>query len=605
MLTLFLVMGFSGLSARLLFVQIFQHDEWEALAEKDYTRKTIEPAERGVIFDCDGEQLVHNRPVRTVIADWYQLSDYRVLIRGVAASRGVSVDEVTVEYGVRKPDLDKLFDDYMDYIAAVAAPELEMPFDEVRGLLKFGERKEVVIASGLSKADADRLEARFSGAGIRGVRLRDGVERFYPGGQIMAHVLGFVDRDQVGREGIERTFDNVLAGEEGYRYIQVDRRGREISAYRGEEKPAKRGANIHLTVDGDIQVIVEQELRAAMEEFRADGMMAVLVDPFTGDILALANTPAFDPNTREGERKNCLITDVFEPGSTFKIIAAAAALDTHKVSPRTVINCSHGYFQEGKLSIRDHHPYGDLTVGGVLQKSSNIGAFFLARMAGMKTYYDYISKFGFGRRTGIELSAEARGVVRMNGNLIDFSRLSYGYAVNTTPLQVAMAYSAVANGGNLMRPRLLTKVVKDDGTVLRQTKPQILERAVSSRTAAQLRTMLESVVSEKGTAKLAAIPGYHAAGKTGTTKKLNMQTGRYYDSRYVTSFAGFAPAADPELVCVVVADNPRPRDDIPAYGGTVAAPVFSRIMRRVLAHRDVAPTLPVEEEEKGELVSAQ
>ncbi len=605
MLTLFLVMGFSGLSARLIFVQIFQHDEWEARAEKDYTRKIIEPSERGVIFDCDGEQLVHNRPVRTVIADWYQLNDYRVLISGVAASRGLSVDEVTEEYGVRKPDLDKLFADYMDYIAAVAAPELDMPFDELRALLKFGEKKEVIIASGLSKADADRLEAKFSEAGIRGVRLRDGVERFYPGGEIMAHVLGYVDREQDGREGVERTFDSVLAGEEGFRNIQVDRRGREISAYRGEEKHAQPGANIHLTVDSDLQVIVEQELRAAMEEFRADAMMAVLIDPFTGDILALANTPAFDPNTRVGERKNCLITDVYEPGSTFKIIAAAAALDSKAVSPRDVIFCHNGYFREGKLSIRDHHPYGDLTVGGVLQKSSNIGAFFLARMAGMKTYYSYISKFGFGRRTGIELSAEARGVVRMNGNLIDFSRLCYGYAVNTTPLQVAMAYSAVANGGNLMRPRLLAKVVKEDGTVLRQTKPQILERAISSQTASQLRTMLESVISEKGTAKLAAIPGYPAAGKTGTTKKLNMQTGRYYDSRYVTSFAGFAPATDPEVVCVVVVDNPRPRNDVPAYGGTVAAPIFSRIMRRVLAHRDVAPTLPIDGDEESELVSTQ
>ncbi|QQL44704.1 peptidoglycan D,D-transpeptidase FtsI family protein [Sulfuriroseicoccus oceanibius] len=593
-LTLVLVLALSGLSTRLLFVQVFQHEHWSEIAEKDYERKVIVPTERGVIYDRNDHQLVYNRPVRKVVADWYQLSDYRVMVSGVAKAKGMDRDAVIEEYGTRDEAVDVLFPEYLDHVARTLAPSLGMEESELRGMLRFDKRREVVIARSLNKAQADDLKQLLREQSITGIRMENGEERYYPSGKSLCHVLGYVNHELKGQEGIERTCDEVLSGEEGYRYIQVDRRGNEIAEYRGETKDAVKGESVKLTVDLSLQVIVEEELQRAQEEFRADRFMAVLIEPFSGDVVAMATTPGFDPNTREGERKNNVLTDVYEPGSTFKLLAIAGALNEKVVTPRTSIFCHHGYYRSGKLRIRDHHPYGDLTVSEVMMKSSNIGTYKVASMLGMNRFYDYVDKFGFGRSTGIELSAEASGSVRKTGNLIDFSRLSYGYAVATTPLQVAMAYAAVANGGNLMRPRLIDSYIDADGEVIRQTKPQVIERVISERTASQMRAILQTVVTKKGTAKRAAIPGYNVAGKTGTTKKLNMETGRYYDKRYITSFCGFAPAEDPRMVCIVVADNPRPRDDIPAYGGTVAAPVFARIMQRVLTYCDVPPTLPVD-----------
>jgi cell division protein FtsI/penicillin-binding protein 2 len=374
----------------------------------------------------------------------------------------------------------------------------------------------------------------------------------------------------------------------------VDRRGRQVPAYRSSEVPPKHGANLYLTVDSALQRIAEEELVAGHREFGYKHAAIVLMDPATADVLALANFPAFDPNSLEGERRNFAFSDLYEPGSTFKVVAHLAALDTGVVNHSTPIFCHHGDFSDGPVRISDVGRYGDLTVAMVLAKSSNIGTFKIARMVGMDRYYEYVRRFGFGQRTGLGLTGEAAGVVRQDRNIVDFSRCAYGYSVSVTPVQLANAYCAIANGGVLLRPRIVREVRDNEGKQLWQNQREERHRVASAKACAQILVGMREVVDTHGTGTKADVPGYTVAGKTGTAHRWSVEKKNYDKERPVVSFAGFLPADRPRLVAVVVCSEPSSAHVKPA-GGTVAAPIFARVAARAMEHMAVPPDRPLPE----------
>jgi len=578
---LLLVAAFSGVALRLFEVQVVEREKWQKRAEVSYARTVPLPAKRGVIYDRNGEQLVHNLPTFSMAADRIQLEDPLSVMRCLVAARGRR--EGDPRAGETVPPA--VMSEYRGQIARVLARSLDGSEADWLARLDFGRRQWVVLQKDLTTDEVRPIRQALERAGIRGIVFEEGSRRFYPGGTFLCHVLGFADHEGRGREGVEGSMDRWLEGEPGFRRIMVDRKGREI--HRGEEKPARNGGNAHLTIHSGLQTLLEEELAAARGEYKLERVCAVLVDPATGDILALANHPVFDTNTRLGERRNFAFSDVYEPGSTFKMVATAAGLDSGVVNLETRIFCHHGRLVEGKLSVPDHSPYGWLTVEQVFAKSSNIGTFQIARMVGLDRYYEYVANFGFGRRTGLPLSSENSGVVRNNRNLVDFSRASFGYAVSVTPVQLAYAYSVLANDGVRMKPRLVDRVTDERGRVLWQNPVESRGRVISARAATQTTRAMCAVTDDAGTGTRARVEGYTVAGKTGTARRYDPATRQYQSSGFV-SFAGFLPADNPRLVCVVVGENPQ-TTGVSRYGGTIAAPIFARIAGRAMRVLDVPP----------------
>jgi len=354
---------------------------------------------------------------------------------------------------------------------------------------------------------------------------------------------------------------------------------------------------VQLTLDMGMQAILEEELAAGLAEFQSEKGAIVLMNPNTGELLAMASFPSYNLNTRKNVVKygfDFATQAIYEPGSTFKIISTSGALDKGLVNPDTEIFCHNGVYHKGSIRVPDHHPYGMLPVWKVLQKSSNVGAYKIALQLGRKNFYGYVKAYGFGSKTDIDMAGESAGVVRNTGNPTDFSRIAYGYAVSVTPLQVACAYSAIANGGMLMRPLLVKSVMANDGTTIMNFKPEPVRRVIKEKTAEQMRKALATVVSLQGTARRAKVPGFKVAGKTGTTVKINTKGGGYMHGRYTVSFAGMMPAEKPAFVCVVVVDDPQ-TNEVHRYGGTIAAPIFAKVAARVANRMGLEPTEPIEE----------
>jgi cell division protein FtsI/penicillin-binding protein 2 len=309
----------------------------------------------------------------------------------------------------------------------------------------------------------------------------------------------------------------------------------------------------------------------------------------------MASRPHFDLNQRNDVATNGFnyaIQAIYEPGSTFKIVAAAGVLNEGLARPQTSVFCHNGHYQVGAISVPDHHPYGNLTLEGVLVKSSNIGAYKFALQLGANRFFDYASRWGFGEKTGIMLSGESAGICRNTNNAVDFSRASYGYALNVTPLQMACAYGVIAGDGKLLKPRIVKSLVANDGTVIETYKPEVVAQVIKPRVAKQMREALAKVTEEGGTATLAAVPGHKVAGKTGTALKHNPNGRGYLDGRYTVSFAGMLPAQNPAFVGIVVIDDPL-TDKVKRYGGTIAAPAFGRIGARAAAYLNIKPTEPL------------
>ncbi|MFV1996215.1 MAG: peptidoglycan D,D-transpeptidase FtsI family protein, partial [Verrucomicrobiales bacterium] len=354
------------------------------------------------------------------------------------------------------------------------------------------------------------------------------------------------------------------------------------------EKLPVPGNTVRLTIDMSLQVKLEGILDEAWEKYRPEKISSVWIDPRTGDVLAMASRPHFDLATRQGNRRNAAISDMYEPGSTYKIVAASGALDCGVVAPGTEIFCHNGKYTDRGLVLNDHHPYGWLTTEGVLIKSSNIGIYEIGRQLNRDRFHDYMTRFGFGRRTGIELTSEAGGVVHpvRNWNRTSFSRMTMGYAVGVTPLQVAMAYSTIANGGELLQPHIMKSVEDVYGRVIERSSRTVVRRVISEKTASQMRRALMKVTQKGGTATRAAMPGYDIGGKTGTAQK-NIPGVGYAKGRYVVSFVGILPAQSPEIVGLVVVDDPHAEGHL--YGGTIAAPIWKEMATQVVKLRGIPP----------------
>jgi cell division protein FtsI (penicillin-binding protein 3) len=546
---------FSLFSFRLVYLQMIKHDEYAGLAAEKHVRKQRIYASRGTILDANNEVLADNVPMRTVSAEPPHITNAELTARLISQALKIPISEI----------LEKLRSD----------------------------RKYVVLQREVDEAPALALKAKLESVKLGGVLFEPDSRRIYPNGSMLCHVIGFTDFEHHGIQGVEASMEEYLHGQDGYRYIEHDRKDREIVPYRGQERAPRDGYQVHLTIDLNLQNIVEREIDAAVREYRPKKATIILMRPQTGEVLAMANRPNFDLNERSEakpeEMKNRAIIDMMEPGSTFKIVAVAAALNEHKVQPDSTVFCENGVFTYGGSKLHDHKPYGELSVQDILIKSSNIGAAKLAISLGDEKFYEYIRRFGFGERTGIELPGEISGLIRppRAWTKISITRLPMGHEVGVTPLQMTMAMAAIANGGKLMTPRIVKSVTDAEGRVISSLKPIELRQVVSPQTAQQIGNALRGVVSDRGTAVGAAVPGFTIAGKTGTAEKLGPD-GHYERDRFVVSFSGYLPAEHPEFVGLVVLDDAQTTPEM-NYGGIVAGPIFARIAEKAAQYLDLHP----------------
>src|SRR6266480_1023124 len=564
-------MLFSLFSFRLVQIQMIKHDEYAGLAAEKHVQKQIIHSQRGAILDANGDVLANNVPVQTVVADATRLNDIEVIVDLVSQT-------------------------------------LKLPARELREKLQ-GDRRYIVIKREVPDAIANSLREKLRAQNLRGIDFERDTTRLYPNGSMLCHVIGFTDFDHRGIQGIESSVEEYLHGEDGYRYTERNRAGQEIVLYRGQERAPRNGYNVRLTVDLNLQNIVENEIDAAMREYSPNKATIILMRPETGEILAMANRPSFDLNLRSEAKpeqmKNRAIIDMMEPGSTFKIVAAAAALNEHKVRPDSVLFCENGLWNYGGSALHDHRAFGYLSVRDILVKSSNIGAAKLALSVGDQKFYEYVRRFGFGERTGIELPGEINGVIRppQTWSKISITRIPMGHEIGVTPLQMAVAMSTIANGGKLVTPRIVKSVTASDGKIVSSVSPVVLRQVISAETAKQIGDALRGVVSDQGTAAAAAVPGFTIAGKTGTAQKVNPHGG-YDHGKYVVSFLGYLPADHPEFVGLVVLDDAHTSKPELNYGGLVAGPIFSHVAEKAARYLDLEPheeirkALPIQRVEK-------
>jgi cell division protein FtsI (penicillin-binding protein 3) len=557
---------FSAFSFRLVYLQMIKHDEYAGLAAEKHVYKQAIYAERGLILDANDEVLAHNIPVETVVADATHLNNRAALI-------------------------------------PVLHDALKIPLRELSEKLG-GDRRYIVLKREVPEATAVVLKEKLRGQNLHGIYFERDSTRIYPNASMLCHVIGFTDFEHRGIQGVESSMEEYLHGQDGYRYIEHNRAGQEIVLYRGQERAPRNGFQVHLTIDLNLQNIVENEIDAAMLEYTPQKATIILMRPRTGEILAMANRPHFDLNERSEAKpeqmKNRAIIDMMEPGSTFKIVSAAAALNEQKVRPDTTIFCENGLWNFGGRPLHDHKAYGELSVRDILVKSSNIGAAKLAISVGEEKFYEYIRRFGFGERTGIELPGEIGGVIRspQSWSRISITRIPMGHEVAVTPLQMTSAMATIANGGKLVTPRIVKSITAEDGRTVSTFSTAVLRQVISPETAAQIGNALRGVVSDQGTAAAAAVPGFTISGKTGTAQKVDPKGG-YEHGKYVVSFSGYLPSENPEFVGLVVLDDAHTTRPELNYGGLVAGPIFSRIAEKAARYLNLEP-----HEELGKLPAA-
>lgn len=437
----------------------------------------------------------------------------------------------------------------------------------------------------LTPAESARLKA----LGIKGIEFVKEPKRFYPNGSLASHLIGYADIDNKGLEGLELLYDEYLKGSPGYRATFRDAKRRPIASFEYEYFPSVDGLDLVLTVDEIIQHIAEREIDRAMKDAHPKGACIIVMDPKTGDILALSNRPTYDINSFEKvspeSKRNRVVTDMFEPGSVFKIVTAAAAIEKKVVGLNDKFFCENGEYKIAGHILHDHKPHGWLTFRQVIEKSSNIGTVKVAQILGPSELYRFVKAFGFGELTDIDLPGEVRGFIRPTSlwSKLSIGAIPMGQEVTVTPIQLACAISAIANGGGLVKPHIVKAVQDKHGEIIKSFEPTVLRRVLSEETAAIMRDILSGVVS-KGTGRLAEVEDYKVAGKTGTSQKVEPD-GTYSHSKFVASFIGFAPVDDPKIAVVVMLDEPRPF----YYGGVVAAPVFKRIAQNVLRYLEIKP----------------
>ena len=540
----------AAIEARLVYLQVVAHEDFTARADRQQLRTVNPPAKRGEILDRRGRLLAYSVDADTIAAVPNEIdnpADVAALVCG-------ALDGCTTE---RRQAIAKNLSKRAQfaYIARQVTPE-----------------------------EAKRVKA----LAVPGITLLKESRRYYPNSELAAHVIGYVGLDNIGLGGIESAYDAQIRGRAGKVLLQTDNRSHAM--FSRVETPPTAGAGIELTIDQYLQHVAERELRAGVEENRADGGTAIVMDPWTGEILALANWPTFNPNVfgrvDDAVRRNRAIQTLYEPGSTFKIVTASAALEQKVITPDSLIETSPGFITfPGRKPIYDTHHYGTLPFTDVIVKSSNVGAIKVGLKVGPDVLTQYVNRFGFGQTLGPDFKGETAGIV-WSADRLDASALasvSMGYQVGVTPLQMVTAVSSVANGGHLFQPRVVRAFVKDGRRI--EVPAKEMHRTIEAETAATVTTIMEQVV-ERGTAKAAQIDGFTIAGKTGTAAKL--VNGRYQTSDYNASFVGFIPSRKPRLAILVVIDSPHAKGHT---GGAVSAPVFKRIAEAAVTYLGIPPNL--------------
>lgn len=553
-----LTVGFLSVFYRLADIMLIDHDWYLQKARGQQVRKEINPVKRGTIYDRRGRELAVNLETESIFCNPAEISSADETARVLASA--INSDEKAV---YAKLVTNKRF--------------------------SWIERK------------METMQARqIRDMKIKGVGLVREMKRIYPKGALASHVIGFVNLDNKGMEGVESGYDKYLSSKEESKFVTRDAKGNYLSTGANREIS---GNNVVLTIDEGLQYILEKNLDAAMNKWKAASVTAVMMDPHTGEILALANRPTFNPSDLShvdpNEVRNRAITDCFEPGSTFKVVVGIAALEEKKVTPSTRIDCSAGTVEVGGRRIKDDHKHGVLTFHEVIQKSSNVGSVKAALMLGKDKFYEYIRKFGFGEKTGIDLRGEISGLLRSSDRWSGMSigAIAIGQEIAVTPLQIVRAYAVVANGGYLVTPHVVKEIRDPYGAVIMKADGRG-RRIISAETVATFREILKTVTEQGGTAKQAAVAGNSVAGKTGTAQIFDQKTKRYSKTRYIGSFVGFVPADNPRLAMVVVIKEPRGA----IYGGVVAGPVFKDIADQALSYLKV----PMDNvSEKGMVVMAE
>jgi cell division protein FtsI (penicillin-binding protein 3) len=539
-----------AICGRLVYLQIFRYGSFVKQAEHQQQREIPLSAKRGVIYDRAGHELAMSVLVDSAFAVPTEVKDLPTAVSLITRITG-----------------------------------------EDRNVVLADCRNHKTFCWVARKADDETIE-RIKSLNLQGIHFQKEPKRFYPARDLAAQVVGTVGMEDSGQSGIEHAFDDELRGRAGKMFISVDARRRWFSDV---EKQPEPGESLVLTIDKNIQYVAEKELDQAIHDTQAIAGTVIVENPHTGEILALANRPTFNPNLRKEITPNALtnraVSYVYEPGSTFKLVTISAALEEKLTNPDEVFDCQMGSIVYNGMRIRDSKPHGLLPVWGVLAESSDVGSIKIALRLGEDRYYKYIRAFGFGQQTGIELPGETRGLTKppSRWSKVSIAAISIGQEIGISPLQLAGLVSTFANDGVWVAPRIVAGKVEPQGTP--QTvafHPAASRRVISSYTAAEMRSMMQKVVLE-GTGRKAILEGYTSAGKTGTGQKVDPATGAYSKTKYVGSFAGFAPLNNPQIVVAVILDSAVG----PHQGGQVAAPVFRRVAQQVLEYLHTPHDLPL------------
>lgn len=533
------------LSLRLVFIQIWQYPLWKKFAFKQQQVVLTSPALRGKIFDRNLKELAINLQTNSVFAVPKAIIDKEGQAKQFSQLLGL--DEAYVLGRLKRSN-------YFVWLDRHLLPE---------------------VAEKIKSSD------------LKNIGIVREYQRFYPQGKFAAQVLGCVDIDNRGLEGIELYYEKYLKGEDGWRIVERDAKRRELFTYEQESVLPKDGMDLVLNLDGYIQHIAEKELDAYFQKYRAKSGTVIVMEPDTGAVLAMACRPEFDPNqpakSDADTRRNRTISDIYEPGSVFKIVTASALLEENCVTLEERFFCENGKYVAPHHVLHDHTPHGWLRFREVIAYSSNIGTAKAALKLGNDRLYQWIRKFGFGKKTGIDLPGEVSGIAYSPRRWSKVSpyTIPIGQEVAVNSLQLACAICAVANGGNLLRPQMIKEIRDKEGKAVKSFQPQVIRCLYSAQTAQKIKKTLSEVV-EYGTGMLAAVPGYKTAGKTGTGQKLEA-SGIYSHTKFVASFIGFAPVENPKIAVVVVLDEPKPF----YYGGVVCTPIFQKVVSQTLRYLKV------------------
>jgi cell division protein FtsI/penicillin-binding protein 2 len=605
LLALLLGVAFAGLGYRLVDLQVLRYEELSAQARENTRREFLLEPRRGDILDAKGNILATSAFVKTVCADPALIGNRQAEVaRTIAPLLQASESELIQRLAPRlgRNAQGAIITNHYVVLKRKVPVEAWQNVHMAMTNLSFGldEKK-------LPRAEQAFYRNLRHGA-IYTERFDD-QQRVYPNQALAAHVLGYVGMEEremdgrrlletSGKDGIERSFDAKLAGVRGWRLTETDRPGHEVVPLREQDVEPHDGLNVVLTIDSVVQHIVESALAEAVEKHSPISISGIAVRPRTGEILALATLPNFDPNNpgaaSEDARRNRVIADVAEPGSTFKIVVVSGALNDGVVRLSDTFDCEHAHFYFAGRMLHDHESYGVLSVEKIITKSSNIGAAKIGIKMGESRLYDYVRSYGFGTPTGLWLPGEIGGIVHpvKKWSKVSIARIPMGQGIAVTSLQMMMAMCAIANKGVLMRPMIVDRLEDRDHQVKAKYSPQRVRQVISEAAAEQMVAALKTVVSPEGTAAKAALAHYTAAGKTGTAEKSGGPAG-YLPGKYFASFIGFFPADKPEVCISVMMDEPKQG----YYGGQIAAPVFKQIAEKVANYLNIRP-------EDGEVLPA-